>query len=130
MTPINADLMEEAVINQSKRTERQIANQFKPGNQIAKGNHKPRTRLSNRFVDDLTAEWVKRGAVALTEIDSKTLVSTCVAVLPKDVLVSLDSSDKVRWIVASDPVNTSEWYERHGLGNEPIDIQPIDSDTD
>ena len=122
--PINASEMEQHAISVANRK----SHLFQPGNTAGVGNHKPRTRLSNRFVSALTEEFKTRGVEALQDLDSKTLISTCVAVLPKDVLISLEQTDTVRFIVSSDPVNTLEWMERHNLRDDTQVIESIDED--
>ena len=75
-----------------------------------------------QFIADLTHEWEARGAQCLSELTAKELVGTAVAILPKDVLVSLDQEASVRWVINAQPgLSTDQWLESHNL------IQPTDN---
>ena len=99
---------------------------FKPGNKFGVGNRRGKQKLTTRFVEDLTHEWNRRGMQALQDLDSKALVQACIAILPRDVLVSLDQSDKVRYVInAQPPMSVDEWKAKYLP--RPVDI-PNESD--
>ncbi|GAG39200.1 unnamed protein product, partial [marine sediment metagenome] len=104
-----------------------IATRFQPGH--VTNNRKPRgkAKLSGQFVADLTHEWRNRGMQALADLDGKSLVNACIAILPKDVLVTMDASDKVAWVINAQPLSTLEWQAEHGLLVDDSQDAPLDS---
>ena len=107
--------------NAKDRLSRREATQFKPGNQFGVGNRRGKQKLTTRFVEDLTHEWNRRGMQALQDLDSKALVQACIAILPRDVLVSLDQSDKVRYVINAQPaLSVDEWADKYLA--QPVDI--------
>ncbi len=114
-TPLNADEMEQYALDVETRSERQLAAQFQPGNKLGVGNKRGRQKLTNAFVDALTLEFQDRGAQALKELKGKDLVQACIAILPKDVLVSLDANEQVAWVINAQPLSIPEWQAQHGL---------------
>ena len=131
-TPFNAQEMRDHEINEQKRTERQLAAQFQPGNQMAKGHKRGRQKLSGQFIDDLAHEWNKRGNQALSDLTSKDLVNTCTQVLPKDVLLSLGATDAVKWVISATPgcfeQSSDAWMESHGLEGDTKAIEDNSED--
>ena len=107
-----------------KGDKRRPSHLFQPGNTVAKDTKSKRgkAKLKGAFVDDLTNEWNQRGKQALADLTGKDLVNACIAILPKDVLVQMESSTKVRWVISADPIDTAiEWKEKHGLPSQVID---------
>ena len=89
---------------------------FQPGNKYGIGNRRGKQKLTTAFVDDLSYEWSTRGQAALSELSGDKLVQACIAILPKDVLVSLNQADKVQWVINSQPaMSTEQWLEQHNL---------------
>ena len=86
-----------------------------------------KNKLSTQFVDDLAHEWHDRGAQALQDLNSKDLVQACIAILPKDVMLSLNQDDVARWVINAQPLSTQEWQAQHGLIEH--DSKPIESDS-
>jgi len=96
---------------------------FQPGNKLAVGQKRGRQKLTNAFVDDLSYEWHKRGQAALSELTGDKLVQACIAILPKDVLVSMNANEKVQWVINAQPLlSTDDWLASHGL-TQPTDSQ-------
>ena len=117
MTQYSVNEQEQNVINPNKRN-----HLFQKGNQAAKGQRRGKQKLTTAFVDDLSYEWSTRGQAALRELSGDKLVQACIAILPKDVLVSLNQADKVQWVINSQPaMSTEQWLEQHNL---------IEQDTD
>ena len=110
-TPINAGDIAEHV----KDSNRLVG--FQPGNKHGVGNRRGKQKLTTAFVDDLSYEWSTRGQAALAELSGDKLVQACIAILPKDVLVSLNQADKVSWVINASPqaLTTDEWLEQHNL---------------
>ena len=109
--PLNAIDIVESESNRVKQPHR-----FKAGNKAAVGHKRGRQRLTGAFVDDLAAEWDRRGAQALTDLDGKALVQACIAILPKDVLVSMNQDQAIRWVINASPrLSEDEWRQQHGL---------------
>ena len=114
LTTYNVSELNGTDINKKKQPHR-----FKEGNQFAKGNHKPRTRLSDRFLKDLVALWESHGNQALEAMLTEKPAAFCQMVanlLPKH--IDIESSDGVNWVINAQPLkdlSESEWREQHGL---------------
>ena len=91
---------------------------FQPGNKLGGRKGGSKNRITTQFVTDLTHEWEARGCQALQELDSKALVQACIAILPKDVLVTMDQNEAVRWCISSEPLTIEQWQAEHGLTKE------------
>ena len=112
---LNSTELEDKVLNEGKH-------KFQPGNKLAVGQKRGRQKLTNAFVDDLSYEWHKRGQAALAELTGDKLVQACIAILPKDVLVSMNQSEAVQWVINAQPLlSTDDWLASHNL--QPIDNQ-------
>ena len=111
-TPLNAG----DITDHAKDSEKTLRG-FQPGNKHGIGNRRGKQRLTTAFVDDLSYEWSTRGQAALAELSGDKLVQACIAILPKDVLVSLNQADKVSWVINASPqaLTTDEWLEQHNL---------------
>ena len=95
---------------------------FQKGNKYGLTNRRGKQRLATSFVDDLSFEWHKRGQAALSELTGDKLVQACIAILPKDVLVSMNQSEAVQWVINAQPLlSTDDWLASHNL--QPIDNQ-------
>jgi hypothetical protein len=124
-TPFNAEEMATYSVEQSNKPiieGRNRAGQFLPG-VVTNPNGRPKgtkDTITKLFIDDLTHEWRNRGNQALQDLSSPELVRTCVAVLPKDVLLQLGQSDAVQWVINAKPLSVEEWQAEHGLveGNQ------------
>lgn len=118
-TPLNAQDMADYAKDEERRTERQLAAQFQPGNKLGVGNKRGKAKLSGAFVADLTHEWNNRGCQALQDLTSKDLVQACIAILPKDVMMQLGGTDAVKWVISAVPGqfnrDSSDWLTEHGL---------------
>ena len=110
-TPLNAVELSDPELNRIKQPHR-----FKAGNKCAVGHKRGKQKLTTAFVDDLSYEWSTRGQDALRELSGDKLVQACIAILPKDVLVSLNQADKVQWVINAAPaLSTDDWLEQHNL---------------
>ena len=115
--PINIDSLKT-----SSEEEPNNNGQFQPGNKLGGRKNGSKNKITTQFIDDLTHEWHCRGAQCLSELTAKELVGTAVAILPKDVLVSMNQSEAVRWVISAQPaMSTDQWLEHHNL--QPIDNQ-------
>ena len=95
---------------------------FQKGNTFGLTNRRGKQRLATSFVDDLSYEWSKRGQSALAELTGDKLVQACIAILPKDVLVSMNQSEAVQWVINAQPLlSTDDWLASHNL--QPVDNQ-------
>ena len=113
---LNSSDMVHSELNTNKRG-------FQPGNKLAVGQKRGKQKLTNAFVDDLSYEWSKRGQAALSELTGDKLVQACIAILPKDVLVSMNQDAKVQWVINATPnLSTSEWLDSHSLP-QPIELE-------
>ena len=112
MTQYSAGELKENDSNAGKRS-----HMFQKGNQAAKGNHKPRTRLNDRFLADTLALWHTHGNQALRDMLERKPEAFCTMVaslLPKH--VELDSKDGITWVINAAPaLSTDEWLEQHNL---------------
>ncbi len=74
-----------------------------------------RDRFCKAFIDDLAAEWARRGPQALTEITVAELVKTGIAVLPKDKLFDPEDGNVI-WVINAQPAESVEdWASKHGV---------------
>ena len=105
---LNSSELEHKVINKGRH-------KFQKGNKLAVGQKRGRQKLTNAFVEDLSSEWNKRGQAALAELTGDKLVQACIAILPKDVLVSLNQSDTVTYVINANPMSQDEWANQHGI---------------
>ncbi len=97
----------------NKDTQFKVGNPGGPGRSLGSKN-----KLTTQFVDDLKHEWERRGNQALHDLDSKTLVQTCVAILPRDVLLQAGAADAIQWVINAGPRLTDEqWIEQLGLNS-------------
>ena len=89
---------------------------FLPGNKASPGRPRgSRNRFAEQFVDDLADEWTERGVQALKELSGPDLVKAAIAVLPKDVLVSMQDQ-RESWVINAQPnLSLEEWAEKHGV---------------
>ena len=118
VAPLNAGELIQADINQPKRDTR-----FKKGNQVAKGNRKPRTRLNDRFLADTLALWETHGNQALQAMLERKPEAFCTMVanlLPKH--IDVDVTDDTRWVINASPrLSEDEWRSQHGLATTDTD---------
>jgi hypothetical protein len=121
--PINSTELEHS-LNTNSEVIRDNNGQFQSGNKLGGRKGGSKNRITSQFIADLTHEWEARGAQCLSELTAKELVGTAVAILPKDVLVSLDQEASVRWVINAQPgLSTDQWLREHNL----IESQPVDS---
>ena len=129
--PINqAELATYNAVNGDNSDSTHKEHLWKPGvSANPKGRPKgSKNKLSTQFVDDLAHEWNDRGAQALQDLNSKDLVQACIAILPKDVMLSLNQDDVAKWVINAQPnLSTVEWQRQHGLIEH--DSKPTESDT-
>ena len=119
---LNSNQLADNVINETERKKKKHL--FQPGNKAAVGHKRGKQKLSSAFVDDLSYEWHRRGQEALSELTGDKLVQACIAILPKDVLVSMNQSDQVSWVINQQPrLNESQWREQHGLDQDETVIE-------
>ena len=115
--PINIDSLKT-----SSEEEPNNNGRFQPGNKLGGRKGGSKNKITTQFIDDLTHECHSRGAQCLSELTAKELVGTAVAILPKDVLVSMNANDKVQWVINAQPLlSTDDWLASHNL--QPIDNQ-------
>ena len=111
-TPLNAGDIATAETNEQKRKD----NLFKPGNQAAKGNHQPRTRLNKRFIKDLEQLWYEKGNQALQIMLDRKPEAFCLMVaslLPKHVEIQ---GDGITWVINASPrLSIEDWQAQHNL---------------
>ncbi len=87
---------------------------FQPGNSIGKAGRPKgsKNKLSTLFTDDLYHEWERRGNQAVQDLTSQELVRTCVAILPKDVLMLLGENEALTWVINATPrLSDAEWQD-------------------
>ncbi len=89
----------------SKDTQFKVGGPGGPGRKLGS-----RNKLTTQFVDDLANEWDQRGCQALQDLSSKDLVTACVSILPRDLLVNVNQ-DQVRWVISAAPELTQEEWE-------------------
>ena len=119
--PLNSTELEHS-LKTSSEEEPNNNGQFQPGNKLGGRKGGSKNKITTQFIDDLTHEWHSRGAQCLSELTAKELVGTAVAILPKDVLVSMNQSEAVRWVINAQPLlSTDQWLEHHNL--QPVDNQ-------
>ena len=107
-TPLNADDIQ----TQLNSTEKLVG--FQPGNAHGSSGRPKgsKNKLSTVFTDDLYHEWERRGNQAIRDLSSAELVRTCVAILPKDVLLQLGDSDTMRWVINAGPrLSNDDWVD-------------------
>ena len=123
--PINqAELAHYSAVEKNKPNNN---GRFQPGNKLGGRKGGSKNKITTQFIDDLTHEWHSRGAQCLSELTAKELVGTAVAILPKDVMLSLNQDDVARWVINAKPLSTQEWQAQHGLIEH--DSKPIESDS-
>ena len=90
---------------------------FKKGNTAAVGQKRGKQRLTTQFIDDLSAEWRKRGAESLSLLTAKDLVNAALQLLPKDVMLSLDQESVARYVINAqcDYADQKAWADQHGI---------------
>ena len=111
LTTYNATSSNGKDVNEKKRS-----HLFQPGNQAAKGNRKPRTKLSDRFIQDVLAEWTISGPAVL-ETMARTKPAAFANLVPKDYQISVDHSDNGGYVINAMPRNLTEqqWRKIHNL---------------
>lgn len=127
--PINAQELAEHSLNTIDLAIRNDKGQFQAGNGTGGRKGGAKNRITSQFIADLTHEWEARGAQCLSELSAKDLVNTAVAILPKDVLVSLDQEASARWVINAQPLTSAQWIAHHSLA-QPIDTIEHSDDQD
>ena len=126
-TPINATELVEHSLKTNNGHNPNNNSQFQPGNKLGGRRGGAKNKITAQFIDDLTHEWHNRGAQCLSELSAKELVGTAVAILPKDVLVSMNQSDQVQWVINAQPMlSTDDWLANHNLLSNQHDTDIIE----